>query len=254
MRKPLIAANWKMNKTAGETEDFIHAFLPAVREASGVDVIIAPPFTSLASASRLLKASAVKLAAQNVFYEEKGAFTGEISPSMLIDAGCSSVIIGHSERRQYFSETDEIVNKKIKTAGKNGLEVILCIGELLKEREENKTFEVLERQISGSLKDVSLEGMTIAYEPVWAIGTGKTATPAQANEVHAFIRQRLKKQYGEAADNIRILYGGSVTPENIDSLMSDPEVDEALVGGATLKPDNFGKLLTGAKIKLRTTK
>ncbi|MBI5196452.1 MAG: triose-phosphate isomerase [Nitrospirae bacterium] len=254
MRKPLIAANWKMNKTAGETEAFILAFLPSVREASSVDVIIAPPFTFLASASRLLKTSAVKLAAQNVFYEEKGAFTGEISSSMLIDAGCSLVIIGHSERRQYFSETDEIVNKKIKTARKNGLEVILCIGELLKEREENKTFEVLERQISGSLKDVSLEGMTIAYEPVWAIGTGKTATPAQANEAHAFIRQRLKKQYGEAADNIRILYGGSVTPENIDSLMLEPEVDGALVGGASLKPDSFGKIVEGAKIKLRSKK
>lgn len=246
MRKPLIAANWKMNKTLGETEDFIHSFLPIVKEVTDLDILIAPPFTSLNTASRLLETTNIKLAGQNIFYEERGAFTGEISADMLLSAGCSAVIIGHSERRQYFSETDEIVNKKIKTARKKGLEVILCIGESLKEREENKTFDVLNRQLSGSLKDLPLDGLTIAYEPIWAIGTGKTATPQQANEVHTYIRAWLKK-CGEAADRVRILYGGSVTPENIKSLMAEPAVDGALVGGASLKPDSFAKIVDGAR-------
>ena len=249
MRTPLIAANWKMNKTTKETEDFIRTFLPMVKEIAGVDMVIAPPFPSLLSAAVLLKATGVKVAAQNVFYEEKGAFTGEVSPVMLLDAGCSSVIIGHSERRQYFSETDEIVNKKIKTARKNGLEVILCIGESLKQREDNKTFEVLDRQLSGSMDNITLDGITIAYEPIWAIGTGKTATPSQANEAHAFIRKWLEKKYGDIAGKTRILYGGSVTPENVDSLMAEPEVDGALVGGASLKPDSFAKIVTGATKK-----
>ena len=187
MPKPLIAANWKMNKTIEETEDFISSFLP-IKDAADVDIFIAPPFTSLSIASRLLQGTDIKLGAQNVFYEEKGAFTGEVSPAMLLSVNCSHVIIGHSERRQYFSETDEIVNKKIKAARKNNLNVILCIGESLKEREDNKTFEVLEKQLSGSLKDVQMEGIDIAYEPIWAIGTGKTAAPGQANEAHKFIR------------------------------------------------------------------
>ncbi len=245
MRKPFIAANWKMNKTIGETEDFIHSFLPLIKEVASVDILIAPPFTSLGIASRLLRATGIKLAGQNVFYEEKGAFTGEVSVGMLLSAGCSCVIIGHSERRQYFSETDEIVNKKIKTARKNGLEVILCIGESLEEREENKTFDILNKQLSGSLKDIPLDMITIAYEPIWAIGTGKTATPEQANEVHAFIRNWLR-EYGEGSDKVRILYGGSVTPENIDSLIAETEIDGALVGGASLKSDSFAKIVTGA--------
>jgi triosephosphate isomerase (TIM) len=246
MRKPFISANWKMNKTIEETGEFINSFLPMVKDVTDVDILIAPPVTSLQAAAGLLKATNVKLGAQNVFYEEKGAFTGEISPGMLLSAGCSYVIIGHSERRQYFMETDEIVNKKIKTARKNGLEVILCIGESLKEREENKTFEVLERQLTGSLKDISLEGITIAYEPIWAIGTGKTATKEQANEAHAHIREWLNKNR-EGADKTRILYGGSVTPENIKSLMAEPEVDGALVGGASLKPDSFAGIVKGAR-------
>ncbi|MBI5742049.1 MAG: triose-phosphate isomerase [Nitrospirae bacterium] len=246
MRKPFISANWKMNKGIEETVDFIKAFLPLVKGINDVDILIAPPFTSLSAAAGLLKGTGIKLCAQNVFYEEKGAFTGEISPAMLLSAGCTNVIIGHSERRQYFLETDEIVNRKIKTARKNGLEVILCIGETLKEREDNKTFDVLEKQLSGSLKDVSLDGMTIAYEPVWAIGTGKTATKEQANEAHAFIRGWLRKNK-EGADAIRILYGGSVTPENVVSLMSEPEVDGGLVGGASLKPDSFAQLVLGAR-------
>lgn len=245
MRKPFISANWKMNKTIEETEEFINSFLPMVKDITAVDILIAPPFTALQAAARLLIGTNIKLGAQNVFYEEKGAFTGEISPAMLLSAGCSYAIIGHSERRQYFMENDEIVNKKIKTARKNGLEVILCIGESLKEREENKTFEVLDRQLTGSLKDTDLNGMTIAYEPIWAIGTGKTATKEQANEAHAYIRGWLKKNR-EGAEKLRILYGGSVTPENVESLMSEPEVDGALVGGASMKPDSFAKIVKGA--------
>ena len=245
MRKPYIAANWKMHKTIEETEEFINAFLPMVRDITDVDILVAPPFTSLAAASRLLKSSNVILGAQNVYYEEKGAYTGEISPGMLLSAGCSCVIIGHSERRQYFSETDEIVNKKIKTAMNNNLEVILCIGESLDEREENRTFEILDTQLAGSLRDLSLEGITIAYEPVWAIGTGKTATKEQANEAHTYIREWLRKNK-DGADSVRIQYGGSVKPDNIESLMSEPEVDGALVGGASLKPDSFAGIVTGA--------
>lgn len=246
MHRPLIVANWKMNKTIGETEDFIHSFLPRIKDIDDVDVIIAPPFTSLGVASSLLKYTNIRLAAQDVFYEEKGAFTGEISPPMLLSAGCTHVIIGHSERRQYFSETDEIVNRKLIKARKNGIEVILCIGESLDERERGKTFDVLNRQLAGSLKDVHLEGLTIAYEPIWAIGTGKTATPQQANEAHAYIREWLRS-YGEGSEGVRILYGGSVTPENIKSLMAEPEVNGALVGGASLKPESFAKIIEGAR-------
>ena len=246
MLKPLAAANWKMNKTIGETEDFIHSFLPMVKTVTDVEILIAPPFTSLSIASQLLQATHIRLAGQDVFYEEKGAFTGEISSAMLLSAGCSDVIIGHSERRQYFDETDEIVNKKIKTARGNNLGVILCIGETLAEREENKTFDILERQLTGSLRDMSLKGINIAYEPVWAIGTGKTATPDQANEAHAYIRKWLR-EYGEGADSVRILYGGSVTPDNIKSLMAEHEINGALVGGASLKPDSFAKIVLGSQ-------
>jgi triosephosphate isomerase len=248
MRKPFIAANWKMNKTAGETEEFISSFLPMVKDVTDVDILLAPPFTSLSTAAKLLKGSNVILAAQNVHFEENGAYTGEVSAEMLRSAGCTCVIIGHSERRQYFLETDEIVNKKIKTARKHGLDVILCIGESLEEREANKTFEVLDTQLSGSLKDLPLDGITIAYEPIWAIGTGKTATKEQANETHASIREWLKKNK-EGADEVRIQYGGSVKPDNIEDLMSEPEVDGALVGGAALKPDSFAGIVNGANKK-----
>lgn len=248
MRKPYIAANWKMNMTMDDTVEFIRAFLPMVNDVADVDIMIAPPFTSLATASGLLRSSNVILGAQNVYYEEKGAFTGEVSPAMLLSAGCKCVIIGHSERRQYFSETDEIVNRKIRTARKNGLDVILCIGESLEQREANKTFEVIETQLAGSLKDLSLEGITIAYEPIWAIGTGKTATKEQANEAHTCVREWLKKNK-DGADGVRIQYGGSVKPENIKELMSQPEVDGALVGGASLKPDSFAGIVRGASGK-----
>jgi len=248
MRKPLIAANWKMTKTIEETEEFINAFLPMVKDINDVDILIAPPLTSLSAAAKLLKGSNVILAAQNVYYEESGAFTGEVSPKMLLSAGCSSVIIGHSERREYFSETDEVVNKKVRIARENGLDVILCIGESLEQRESDKTFEVLGSQLAGSLKDMSLDGITIAYEPIWAIGTGKTATKEQANETHTFIREWLRKNK-EGADSVRIQYGGSVKPDNVVELMSQPEIDGALVGGASLKPDSFAKLVEGASQK-----
>lgn len=234
-----------MNKTIEETEEFINSFIPLVKNVIEADILIAPPFTSLSAASQLLKGSGILLGAQNMFYEEKGAYTGEISAGMLRSSGCSFVIIGHSERRQYFNELDDIVNKKVKTARSNGLEVILCIGESLQEREEKKTFDILNSQLTGSLRKLLLDGITIAYEPVWAIGTGKTATPEQANEAHSYIRDWLKKNK-EGADGIRIQYGGSVTPENVESLMSKPEVDGALVGGASLKPDSFAKIVTGA--------
>jgi len=241
----MIAANWKLNKTIGETEDFINSFIPMVKEITDIDIVLAPPFTSLYTASGLLKGSNIKLAAQNVFYEENGAFTGEISASMLQSAGCSHVIIGHSERRQYFSETDEVVNMKLKTSRNNDLDVILCIGETLEEREQEITFDVLNRQLTGSLTGVELNGITIAYEPIWAIGTGRTATPEQADEVHTHIREWLVK-YGDGADDVRILYGGSVKPDNTESLMAKPDVDGALVGGASLKPDSFAGIVIEA--------
>lgn len=249
MRRPFIAANWKMNKTVGETRDFLAQFLPEVRDVAGVDIIIAPPFTALAGASAGIKGSNIILAAQNVFHEGKGAFTGEISPPMLIDLGCRYVLIGHSERRQYFHETDEVVNKKIRISRQTGLGVIFCIGETLQEREAGKTFEVLSRQLESGLTGIGHDDMVIAYEPVWAIGTGKTASSEQAQEAHAFIRERLQIFYGNNADKFCILYGGSVTPENVDSLMACKDVDGALVGGASLKVESFSRIVKFRKVQ-----
>lgn len=243
MRRPFIAANWKMNKTTSETREFISSFIPAVKDVTDVDIVIAPPFTSLAVAAEKLKDTRVILAAQDVFYEDKGAFTGEVSPLMLIDIGCRYVIIGHSERRQYFNETDEVVNRKIKAAKKAGLKIIFCIGEFLEEREAGKTYDVLQREIKNGLYGADTENIVIAYEPIWAIGTGKTATPEQAQEAHAYIRERLRGIYGNKADDICIIYGGSVTPENIDSLMACKDVDGALVGGASLKVESFVRIV-----------
>jgi len=243
MRRPFIVANWKMNKTVGETLSFIEEIIPLVKGISDAEIVIAPPFTSLWAASSALKNTNIQLSAQDIFYENSGAYTGEISPAMLIDAGCAYAIIGHSERRQYFNETNGIVNKKIKAARKHGLGVIFCIGESLSEREDRKTFDVLNREINEGLNEVTADGITVAYEPIWAIGTGKTATPEQAEEAHKYIRKRLADLYGDAANTIRILYGGSVTPENIDSLMACEDVDGALVGGASLKTDSFAKIV-----------
>jgi len=246
MRRPFIAANWKMNKTISETQDFISEFVPQVKEVTDVDIVIAPPFTSLTAAAEVLKLlvdTHIILAAQDVFYEEKGAYTGEVSHIMLSEIGCKYVIIGHSERRQYFNETDEIVNKKVKAAKRGGLGAILCIGESLEEREADKTFDVLEREIDRGLYETDLENVVIAYEPIWAIGTGKTATPGQAQEAQAFIRERLRVKYDNKADEVRIIYGGSVTPDNIDSLMVCKDIDGALVGGASLKVESFIKIV-----------
>ncbi len=241
--KYFIAANWKMNKTIAETREFLRSFGPAVKNVTDVDIVIAPPFTSLSAASEEIRDTNVQLAAQDIFWEEKGAYTGEVSPMMLIDAGCKHVIIGHSERRQYFSEEDVIVNRKIRAAKKAGLGVIFCVGESLEEREAHKTFDVIKREVEMGLAEVGPEDLVVAYEPIWAIGTGKTATNEQAQEVHAYIRKLLVNLYGSKAEEIRILYGGSVTPDNVDSLMACKDVNGALVGGASLKPESFAKII-----------
>lgn len=243
MRKPLIAANWKLNKTVGEAQAFFNELVPLVREVRDVEIVVAPPFTALSSSAAIVGGTNVKLAAQDVFYEDKGAYTGEVSPAMLTDVGCEYVIIGHSERRQYFHETDEILNKKIKASRNHKLKVIFCIGESLEERESGRTFDVLKREVTEGLRDVPAEGLVVAYEPIWAIGTGKTATPEQAQEVHNFIRGLLTPLYGNSADDIRILYGGSMTPDNVSSLMACADVDGGLVGGASLKADSFSKIV-----------
>jgi triosephosphate isomerase len=249
MRKPFIAANWKMNKTIPETREFIAGFAHEVKDVSDVDIVIAPPFTSLAAAAEELRNTNIILSAQDVFYEEKGAFTGEVSPLMLIDIGCKYVIVGHSERRQYFNETDDIVNRKIEAAKKSGLGIIFCIGESLEEREGGKTFSILQREMEKGLEGIDPDNIVIAYEPIWAIGTGKTATTEQAQEVHDYIRKRLNILYGNKSDDFRIIYGGSVTPENIDSLMACKDVDGALVGGASLKSGSFTRIVKFRKEK-----
>lgn len=243
MRIPFISANWKMYKTTGETEDFLKKFIPAVQSVKDVEIVIAPPFTSLAVAASLMKGTNVQLSAQDMYFEKEGAYTGEVSPAMLLDAGCKHVIIGHSERRQYFNETDDFLNKKVKAAKAAGLSVIFCIGESLQERESGKMFDVIKREVEEGLKGVDSDNLVIAYEPIWAIGTGVTATPDQAQEAHAFVRERLAGLYGDKAKELRILYGGSVKPDNIVELMSKADVDGALVGGASLKPDSFEKIV-----------
>jgi triosephosphate isomerase len=246
-RMPFIAGNWNMNKNVGEAVELVNQLKASISRVEGVEVAVAPPFTALDAVRKELEGSSIRLAAQNLYWEEKGAYTGEISPLMLKELGCQYVIIGHSERRQFFGETDETVNKRIKAALKQGLNPIFCIGETLKEREEERTFLVVGSQLEGGLKGIEekeMKRMVIAYEPVWAIGTGKTANPQQAEEVHHFIRQRLEKLYGrEIAEGIRIQYGGSVTPENVKGLMSQKNIDGALVGGASLKAETFSKVV-----------
>ncbi|MEJ2313287.1 MAG: triose-phosphate isomerase [Nitrospirota bacterium] len=243
MRKPIIAANWKMHKTVSETEEFLDAFLPEVQHVDDAEIVIAPPFTSLERASRRMANSNVALAAQNVFYEDKGAYTGEISPVMVKNVGCAYAIAGHSERRQYFLETDEVINKKVKVCPLFGLKVIFCIGETLEEREGGRTNSVLDLQLRRGLEGVELGHVVVAYEPVWAIGTGVTATTEQAQEAHKFIRDTLGDIYGDEANRARILYGGSVKPDNVDDLMACPDVDGALVGGASLEAESFTRIV-----------
>jgi triosephosphate isomerase (TIM) len=250
-RRPLIAANWKMFKTISETEAFLKSFLSQFPKGIEADVVICPTFTSLETAGRLLKGSAVSLGAQNLNENKSGAYTGEISGSMLVAAGCQYVIIGHSERRQYFGETDSLVNKKIKAAFENNLTPIACVGESLAEREANKTIEVVSRQVKAALEGLpsqNTQRIVIAYEPIWAIGTGKTATTAQAQEVHLAIRDILKDQYGSStAHAVRILYGGSVKPDNMAALMSQEDIDGGLVGGASLEPESFVKIVSDSR-------
>lgn len=246
-RKPIIAGNWKMNKTASEARDLATAIIPLVKDVKNRDVILAPPFTSLQAVAETIKKTGIALAGQNLYWEDKGAYTGEISAEMLLELGCKYVIIGHSERRQYFGETDETVNKRLRQALNKGLLPIVCAGETLGERESGKANQVIEGQLKGALKDVAtdeMERVVVAYEPVWAIGTGKTATPEQAQEIHQFIRANIKALYDDAtAAALRIQYGGSVTPDNVSTLMAMPDIDGALVGGASLKPESFAALV-----------
>ena len=246
-RLPIIAGNWKMNKTVGEAVELIKQLKVSLSGAEGVEVIVAPPFTALHAVHKELEGSSIGLAAQNLHWEEKGAYTGEIAPLMLKELGCQYVIVGHSERRQLFGETDETVNKRMKAALGQGMNPIFCIGETLKEREDGRTFAVVGNQLEGGLKGIKeneVEEMVIAYEPVWAIGTGKTATPEQAEEVHQFIRQRMEERYTrEIAEGVRIQYGGSVTPENVKGLMGQKDIDGALVGGASLKSETFSRIV-----------
>jgi triosephosphate isomerase (TIM) len=250
-RKPFIAGNWKMYKTCAEAVETAKKLAGFVSGASNVDVMIAPPFTALAPVHEAIKESSVMLGAQNIFWEKEGAYTGEISPGMLVSSGCRYVIIGHSERRQYFGETDETVNKKTRAAVNNNLVPVICIGETEKERETGNTFNILDKQIKMGLEGFSpddLELIILAYEPVWAIGTGKTATSAQAQEVHRFLRNLIESLFGKKiAGSVRILYGGSVKPENIGELMSMPDIDGALVGGASLDAQKFASIINFKK-------
>lgn len=246
MRRPFIAGNWKMHKTTGEASALAGEIAASCRALDDVDIALAPPFTALAAVRKALEGTAIALAAQNMHWEDKGAFTGEISPIMLRDAGCRYVILGHSERRQFFGETDENVNRKVLAAFSHGLVPIVCVGESEDERDRNVTFVVVDRQLSGALKDVAagqLPSLAVAYEPIWAIGTGRTATPAQAQEVHQAIRAKLSKLFGnDPAAGVRILYGGSVKPDNIDSLMAEADIGGALVGGASLEARSYERI------------
>ncbi|WP_447970724.1 triose-phosphate isomerase [Nitrospira sp. M1] len=250
MQRPLIAGNWKMYKTASEARGFLQDFLQLYHEEYAVDIVMAPPFTALQSLRDGLHTTAIALAAQNASSEDEGALTGEISPAMIKDLGCTYVILGHSERRQHFGEENGLINKKVHLALTHQLQPILCVGELLEERESGQTNTVIEQQLLAGLHDVTTEHMkyiTIAYEPVWAIGTGKAATVDQATDVHAHIGSIIKNTWGVTRDTIRILYGGSVNPENADSLFESPQINGALVGKACLNPASFAKIIGSAQ-------
>ncbi|MBI5700212.1 triose-phosphate isomerase [Candidatus Saganbacteria bacterium] len=243
MRRPIIAGNWKLNKTIVEAVDLANKLKAATLKLDDRTAVVCPPFTALSAVADALRDSDIAVGGQDIFWEDSGAFTGEISGPMLKSAGCTYVIIGHSERRQLFGETNDTVNKKLLAALKNCLFPIVCVGETLEERKTNQTFEVIKSQVNNSLANLTNEQLAltvIAYEPVWAIGTGLTATPAQAEEVHAFIRTLLCK---EVAEGMRILYGGSVKPDNVKELMGQKDIDGALVGGASLKAPDFISLI-----------
>ncbi len=243
MRRPFFAANWKMFKTIGEAVAWGRTFRELTRDLGDRDLVAAPPFTALAAFAAEVKGSNVAVASQDVFFEKEGAFTGAISAAMVADTGATYAIVGHSERRRIFGDTDASVNRKARTAIANGLIPIVCIGETLEEREANQTLDVLDRQIKDGLDSITgdqVAALVLAYEPVWAIGTGRNATPTQAGEAHAHIRSRIRQWFGaDAADKVRILYGGSVKPDNIGELRQQPDVDGALVGGASLDPASF---------------
>jgi triosephosphate isomerase len=246
-RKKLIAANWKMYKTPEQTRAFFSAFLPLVKDHTRDEIVVCPPFTNIAAAVESARGSALGIGAQNMYWEKEGAYTGEISAGMISASGCTHVIIGHSERRQYFGETDDTVNRKLKVALDSGLTPIACVGEVLEEREAGITDDVLRRQCNLAFRGMSGERaarLVVAYEPVWAIGTGKTATPQIAAEAHSTIRHEAAKAFGkEFADKLRILYGGSVKADNAKSLMSEVEIDGALVGGASLDATSFSAIV-----------
>ncbi len=247
MRKPVIAGNWKMYKTIAEAVEFVEKLKPLVAKSDHCEVVVAPPFTALRAVAEAVKGSRLAVAAQDVHWDKEGAHTGDVSPAMLVEAGCTHVIIGHSERRQDHGETDENVNRKLKAALAAGLTPIVCVGETLAEREAVKTDEVLQRQFQGGFAGLTPQDFSriiIAYEPVWAIGTGRTATPEMAAESHRYLRGLVRQKYGEdLAGRLRILYGGSVKPDNIVGLMAQEEIDGALVGGASLKADSFSAIV-----------
>ncbi|MCL1920369.1 MAG: triose-phosphate isomerase [Kiritimatiellaeota bacterium] len=244
MRTKIVAGNWKMNKAASEAAALIEGIKNATADAAGVEVVVCPPFTGLKDAAAACAGSHVKLGAQNVHWEPSGAYTGEISAGMLKDLGVTHVIIGHSERRQYFGETDETVNKRTKAALAAGLVPLVCVGETLGERDAGQMDEVVVRQIKLGLADLDIAKVVIAYEPVWAIGTGRTASPAQAQEAHALIRRTLAEMAGgDVANGVRIQYGGSMKPENAKELMGQPDIDGGLIGGAALTADSFAAIV-----------
>ncbi len=247
MRPPLIAGNWKMNGLLGDARALAEALRAAVGQDVAPEILVCPPFLALAAVAEILKGTKIQVGAQNMHWEAKGAFTGELSPAMLKEAGATHVLLGHSERRHIMGETHEHINKKAKAALASGLVPIVCVGELLEERNCGDTHNVIDRQMQKGLDGLSAADMArvvVAYEPVWAIGTGKTASPRQAADVHHFIRKTAAKKWGEAtADALRILYGGSVTPENVKDLMAEADIDGALVGGASLKADSFAKIV-----------
>ncbi|MBW2058721.1 MAG: triose-phosphate isomerase [Deltaproteobacteria bacterium] len=247
MRKPIVVGNWKMNKTVQEAVNLVQELKRLIGERDDVDLAVAPPFTALLPVGREIQGTCISLSAQDVFWEKEGAFTGEVSVTMLRDVGCRYVILGHSERRLYFCETDESVNRKIRAALAGGLEPIVCVGESLEQRESGRASSVVEGQVRACLEGIPQESMpavVLAYEPVWAIGTGKTATAQQAEEMHGRIRSVLREMFGEkTAESTRIQYGGSVKPENIAELMEQPDIDGALVGGASLEADSFSRIV-----------
>jgi triosephosphate isomerase len=245
MRVPVIAGNWKMYKTAREAGEAVRSLGSLVADVTDVEVVVCPPFTALSASLEAVRGSRIRVGAQDCYWEKEGAFTGEVSVPMLADLGCSHVIVGHSERRQYFGETDATVDRKIDAVLASGLTCIGCLGETLQEREQGETLTVLDRQLRGGFaRHLGSPRLVIAYEPVWAIGTGKTATPAQAQEAHAFLRQVIGRMAGaDVAAGIRILYGGSVKPDNMKALMAQPDVDGGLVGGASLDPSSFARIV-----------